>query len=332
MKTWKLAVLMPENEIRNTFFSKELCQDLNQLGEVHWNPKKEHYTEEELKVVLQNKDVAITGWGCLPLSEEVLKTAKDLKVLAHTGGSVSVVAPQEVFEKGITVLSGNEIYAASTAEGALAYILMGLRRLPDFMTEMTENGWRKDDYQNQGLLERDVGIVGFGAVAKNLIQLLQPFRVNIKVCSNHATEEELRKVGAKKVDLEEVFECGIVSLHGAGGSGISIGKELLQRLPDGAVLVNSARGDLIKEEELAKVLKSRPSLLAVLDVFAVEPLPMGSELRQLSNVYRIPHMAGPTIDRRTIVTRKLIQDLRLIQEGKPAKLEIKAERAKFMTK
>ncbi len=332
MEQWKIAVLMPNNEIRRSFFNEEVCRELEKLGTIYWNHSREHYREEELKRILPGMDVVITGWGCRALTEDVLQSADRLKILAHTGGTVSFVAPPAVYAKGIRVLSGNEIYALSVAEGTIAYMLLALRRIPEYMEEMREQGWKPVDYYSQGLLEAEVGIVGFGAIAGHLVRLLKPFGVRLKVCSSHMSVQDLKAIGAEKVELEEIFRCKVISLHGAGGSQRRIGKELLNKMQDFSVLINTARGDLLDEEALAEIMVSRPRLRAVLDVFAEEPLPAESPLRQLRNVYLMPHMAGPTVDRRPLVTMGLIRDIQALQHGEEAELEIKAERAKFMSR
>lgn len=332
MEQWKIAILMPNNEIRQSFFNEEVCRELEELGTIYWNHSREHYSEEELKRLLPGMDAVITGWGCRALTEEVLRAADRLKILAHTGGSVSFVAPPAVYEKGIQVLSGNEVYALSVAEGAIAYMLLALRRIPEYLEEMKERGWRSDIYYNQGLLGAEVGIIGFGAVAGHLVRLLKPFGVHLKVCSSHMSAQDLKAIGAEKVELKDIFRCRVVSLHGAGGFQYQISKELLNQMQDFSVLINTARGDLLDEEALAEVMASRPHLRAVLDVFAEEPLPLDSPLRKLRNVYLIPHMAGPTVDRRPLVTRGLIRDIKALRRGEAAELEIKAERAKFMSR
>lgn len=332
MEQLKIAVLMPNDEIRRSFFNEEACRELEELGTVYWNHSREHYSEKELKQLLPGMDVVITGWGCRALTEDVLRSADCLKILAHTGGSVSFVAPPAVYDNGIRVLSGNEVYALSVAEGAIAYMLLALRRIPEYLEEMKEQGWRSDAYYNQGLLGAEVGIIGFGAIAGHLVRLLKPFGVHLKVCSGHMSAQDLKAIGAEKVKLEEIFRCRVVSLHGAGGSQCRIGKEFINQMRDFSVLINTARGDLLDEEALAEVLASRPRLRAVLDVFAEEPLPPDSPLRQLRNVYLMPHMAGPTVDRRPLVTMGLIRDIKALQRGEAAELEIKAERAKFMSR
>ena len=103
-------------------------------------------------------------------------------------------------------------------------------------------------------------------------------------------------------------------------------------IPDGAVFINTARGKIIDEAALTEELKKQ-RFKAVLDVYEQEPLPMDSGLRGLPNVTLIPHMGGPTIDRRKAVTECLISEIRRIDAGEePQRLEISREAAARMTR
>lgn len=330
----KILVSMPEGEIRRSFFPPEVCARLEALGQVVWNTEHVNYTSSQMAQALAGADVVFTGWGTPALTEEVLKNAGTLRVMAHTGGSVAGYATPELYAAGVRVLSGNEIYASSVAEGTIAYMLTALRRLPFFMDMVKTQGWHSGMWYNEGLLGQTVGIVEFGAVARHLVRLLKPFGVRIKVCAGHLTPEEAAALGVEKAGLAELFEtCHIVTLHGASGPDTyhMIDGALFEKMQQGAVFVNTARGSLVDETSLVRVLAKRRDLQAILDVFETEPLPAESPLRTLPNVYIVPHMAGPTIDRRPLVTMGLIEDIRALEAGGAPQLEITAQRARFMS-
>lgn len=110
-----------------------------------------------------------------------------------------------------------------------------------------------------------------------------------------------------------------------------IGRELLGHIPDGAILINTARGAVIDEKALVKELK-KGRFKAVLDVFEEEPLPAGNKLRRLDNAILIPHMAGPALDRRKYTTLALIEDIKGFFNGRPLKYEIDRKYAMGMTR
>lgn len=325
---------MPKGVIRDTFIPKEVEETINSLGEVEWNNSVNHYTEDELRDKLEGKDVCITGWGNLKFTEEVLEKAANLKIVAHTGGTVAPIVSDNLYDKGVKVISGNLYYAESVAEGVIAYILAALRDIPHYANIMKEGGWKTPDYYIEGLLDQTVGLVGFGTITKFVIKMLKPYRAKIKVFSKHLRDDVLEEYGIEKASLEEIFTtCKIISIHSAKRPDTfrMVNKRLLEMIPDGALLVNTARGSIIDEEAMIEELE-KGRFKAILDVFEQEPLPVDSKLRKLNNVILIPHMAGPTVDRRKYVTLGLVDDIKAYFNGKTMKNEISREYAAYMTR
>lgn len=218
------------------------------------------------------KDVCITGWGCKRFDKNVLENANELKIVAHTGGTVAPIVSDYLYEKGIKVISGNLIYAESVAEGVIAYILAALRDIPYYSKLMNEGGWKSADYYIEGLLDKTVGLVGFGTITRYVIGFLKPYRTKIKVFSKHIDQESIDKYGIQKASLEEIFTtCKIISIHSSKRPDTyhMIDKKLLQMIPDDSLFINTARGSIVDEEALTEEL-SKGRFKAVLDVFEVE--------------------------------------------------------------
>ena len=132
--------------------------------------------DDELKAALKDVDVVFTGWGTHKLTGEIIEGADKLKLVAHVGGTVKPYVSEEVYQRGIKVASGHEIYADSVAEGCIAYLLCVLRKLPYYSGQLAEGIWAGDEERkNRGLIGRTVGLVGFGAISKKLIPLLKMF-------------------------------------------------------------------------------------------------------------------------------------------------------------
>lgn len=141
--------------------------------------------------------------------------------------------------------------------------------------------------------------------------MLKPFHVKIKVYSEHKTNEIYEEYGVERASLEEVITtCKIISIHMAQREDTYhlINRELLKKIPDGSILINTSRGALIDEEALADEL-STGRFKAALDVYEIEPLLKESRLRGFNNVILIPHMGGPTIDRRKSCTHGILDDI-----------------------
>jgi phosphoglycerate dehydrogenase-like enzyme len=328
-------ITLPEGELFNSFISKETIKLLEDNFEVSYNPKCKNFTPEQLYEFGKDKDILITGWGTPSLKKAgFYEKENNLKMLAHTGGSVADYVDNEAYARGIKVVSGNVMYAESTAEGTLSYILSGLRYIPDDVNLMHGDYW-VSPYKTRGLLYKTVGIIGVGAVAKKLMEYLKPFKVNIKVFDIYQVDKTfLQSVNAVQTSLEEVLSTSdIVSVHLALNEKTKdfIGKEQLAMLKDGALFVNTSRGHIIDEDALVKELEKN-RISAVLDVFKHEPLECNDPLRKLKNVYLIPHKAGPTYDYRSVIGYKIAQDVVNFKENRPLNYEITAKQAERMTK
>lgn len=329
----KIYIETPTGLIRDTFFTPENVERINALGTVEWNPYDRHLTPEEFRDALVDVDVCFCCWGVPPFDSTVLEKANKLHTIAYVGGSVNHFATDLVYERGIHVLTGNEEFARSVAEGNLCYIIAALRRLPQTVNEMAQDGWEKVYRRTASLLEQNVGIIGLGTISRYLIKYLKPFDVKIKLFSNHTSDEEAAELGVEKVSLEEMFKtCKIISVNSSRTpkNYHMVSDELMGLLRPDCLIVNTSRGSLIDEEAMAKHLQ-QGHFSAILDVYEVEPLPMDSPLRGLENCILIPHRGGPTTDRRAAATRIVIDDVISIMEGKPAKYEVGKARAAVMT-
>ncbi len=330
----KILVTIPQGDVFDSFFDKETKTLLSEVGEVEYNESDRRLTEDELCKKLKDKNVCITGWGDGPFTEKVISGSENLKVIAHTGGSVGGLTPDCVYDKGITVLSGNEIYADSVAEGIICYILSSLRRIPYYTEKMQREGWHEKNWHNEGLIGKTIGLVGFGSVSKYLLEYLKPFRCKVYVCSKHLSSEDAEKMGVEKKECAEIFSvCDVISLQLAQSSENyhKISYDYLSRIKKGALLVNTSRGSILDEDALVDTIEKN-GYRAVLDVFEQEPLPMESKLRHNDKIMLIPHMGGPTMDRRVTVTRELILETEKVLKGNTSYLEISREKMHFMTK
>ncbi|MEG1365774.1 MAG: hydroxyacid dehydrogenase [Oscillospiraceae bacterium] len=333
MERLQILVTMPQGEVFDTFWNEELLAQLSGIGEVHLNQTDAQYTQAGLCQAIKNIDICVTGWGCPVFTATVLAHANKLRFIAHTGGSVRPLVTDEAYNMGIRVASGNAVFAESVAEGTVAYALAALRKIPLYSKGMANGEW-KGGGENRGLLGRSVGIVGYGMIARHVVEMLSPFRCHVKVCSRHILEEELARQSMESASMEEIFKsCDIVSLHSSmtAENYHIITESLMNTMKNGALLINTSRGAIIDEAALCRVLAKRQDITAVLDVYEEEPLPPQHVLRTLPNALLMPHMAGPTIDRRFAVTQSILQDIRHYLQGEKLNCEISYEYAQKMT-
>lgn len=323
-----LVNCMPDKATQDSFFTPAVKSAIEACGNVRYGV----YTKDELQAALSGVEVLFGGWGLPRLDAAMLSHADKLKLVCYTGGSVADQMTETVAARGIHMCSGNRLYAASVAEGTIGYILLAQRRLAQLIEETRDHGWAPF-YRSDGIRYKTVGIIGFGMIAKELIRLLSVFGCRILVCSDWLREEDLQAYPVEKCDLSTLFrESDIVTLHESltEETWHSIDSRYFSLMKPDSLFVNTARGPIIVEEDLAAAAKAG-RIRAVLDVYEQEPLPMDSCLRGCDNITLIPHRGGPTMDIREQVTLALIEDVQRYQRGEALLHEIPWEYARHMT-
>jgi len=330
-----IGILIPEdNPARRLFITPNATRALEFLGKLTWNTGT--HAPQDVVPIINNSDVVVTGWGVRQMDETVLAEAKNLKLVVHTGGSVAGFVSDYMFERGIRVISGNKAFAESVAEGTVAYMMASLRRIPEYNKQVQETGWSVFSGSiNRGLLDKTVGLLGFGAIARYLVPMISPFRCKVQAYDPFVPDEIFASLGVTRAtSIEELFAANeVISVHlpMQPETNNLINQKTLACLQDGAVLINTARGNCIVEEDLAAELKTG-RISAVLDVYKQEPLPMDSPLRGMENAILMPHHGGPTSDRHEFVTMTLVEDIKRFMAGQPLENEIPKEYAVKMTK
>lgn len=246
---------------------------------------------------LAEVEVLLTGWGCPPVDADVLGRAPRLSAIIHTAGSVKHHVTQECWDRGIVVSSAVEQNALPVAEYTLAAILFSQKRVLEVSRRYRESRqlqpWAAD-YPSMGNYRRVVGIVGASRIGRRVIELLQPFDVDVLLADPFVDADEAARLGAELVDLDDlVRRSDTVSLHAPSlpETAHLLDRRRLALMRDGAVLVNTARGALVHEAALTEELVAG-RLHAVIDVTEDEVLAADSPLYDLPNVLLTPHLAG----------------------------------------
>lgn len=329
----KTLVAVAPGFTRDTFLTPENVDLLRRCGEVTF---VDTMNEAAVADAIGDADVYMTCWGSPRLTAAILEKAPRLRLLAHLAGTVVPVVSEAVWQRGVRVISANAYLAASTAEGAFAYILAAQRDIPAYSRALSvEKRWKSADAVSYGLLGKTVGVVSYGAVARNLIRYLQPFGVRILIYDIvPIPEEDKKKYGMEQVSLETLFSSAdIITVHTPLNPATRhmIGKELFDLIREGALFVNTARGGVLDQAALEEALVAG-RFRAALDVFEKEPPAPDCPLYGLPNVLMMPHMAGPTLDFRAHMAEAIIRESAdFIDRGLPLSHEITAAHAAAMT-
>lgn len=333
----KSFISLARGETFDTFFDKPNIELVKSLGETVWNESTLRMTADEVAERIADCENYVTLWGSPALDKRILDKAPRLKLLTHLGGTVVPFVSDEMWERGIKVISANDFFAESVAEGTLAYILAALRDIPRYSYELKyEKKWKTPSSYNAGMMGRTVGIVSYGTIARKLVKVLSVFKVRIMVYDiKPLPEDDVERYGLVQAPLEQIFsECDIISLHTPliDATYHLIGEDLLKRIKDGALFVNTSRGAVVDQSALEREL-AKGRFRAVLDVYEKEPPESDSPLFTLPGVMMIPHMAGPTVDLRSYLTRELLLEAAgYIDREEPLTHEITRDVASTMSK
>ncbi len=289
--------------------------------------------DDEANAVLAEAEVIVGHWGCPPLDAAMLDRAPRLGLFAYAAGTVKMTLTDAVWDRDIRVTSGANANAEPVAEFTLAAILFAnkgvlWRRGPADYSALSAMGDRQ--WGNYG---RTIGIVGASLVGRRVIELLRPFpHLSVTLYDPYVTPEEASSIGVKKLELDELCAgADVLSIHAPAlpETMHMIGAAQLSALPDGATVINTARGPLIDHETLLPHLTSG-RLYAILDVTDPEPLPEDSPLLELPNVWISPHLAGSQGSELARMTTYAIGEIRRWSAGEPALNEVTRDRLATM--
>jgi D-3-phosphoglycerate dehydrogenase len=232
----------------------------------------------------------------LDLTAAAIAGCPTLKVISKHGVGVSNIDVAAATARAIPVYVTPGANAQSVSEMTLALMFAAARRISWMDHEIRVGRWSRaqDGLQLSG---RTLGLVGFGQVARRVSLACQAIGMEVLVYDPllaNATDLQ----GAQRIEsLPELLpRSQVLSLHVPLTSQTRglIGAEQLALLPQGAVLINTARGEVVDEPALIHALRERRLFAAGLDTMAIEPLPANSQLLSLDNVVLTPHVGGST--------------------------------------
>jgi D-3-phosphoglycerate dehydrogenase len=260
-----------------------------------------------------------------PISRAMLQRLPSLKFVAVSRGGPVNVDMQAARDHGVLVVNTPGRNASAVAEFTIGAMLAETRLIRSGHESMRGGEWRGDLYRadrtGRELGEMTVGIVGYGAIGTRVVKLLKPFGCKILVTDPYVQlSAQDRNDGVEHVALADLLaRADVISLHArvtAETAGF-IDREAMARIKPGAILINTARGPLVDYQALYEALSSQRLAGAMLDTFAVEPVPPDWPLLQLPNVTLTPHIAGASVRTVTFAADQAAEEVRRYLAGEP---------------
>jgi glyoxylate reductase len=264
----------------------------------------------------QRPDIEALAVVAEPVDERTLERFPNLRVVANYGAGFDLVDVDACKRRGVVVTNTPGVTSAATADLTLGLILAVRRRIVAgdafVRSGRWASGWADEPLNGDEVAGSTLGIVGMGRIGRAVAQRARGFEMRILYTRRRQTEDpEFRPLH------QLLTESDIVSIHlplTEETHGL-IDAQRLALMPDGACLVNTARGQIVDEQALVAELASG-RLQAGLDVFADEPN-VPQELFELPNVVMTPHLGTATQATREAMTRVLVDNLLAVEEGRP---------------
>ncbi len=244
---------------------------------------------------LASADVLFSGWGAPMLDEALLSSMLNLKAVFYAAGSIRNIVTPAFWEHVIPITSSAIANAVPVADYTLGQILFSLKGGWYYSQQMKALRAKPERIQHAGLNGSVVAIISLGMIGKRVCQHLKHFDVKVLVYDPFVDASTAEAFNVEMVSLDGAFaQADVVSLHTPNlpeTRGLIKGKHF-RLMKECATFINTARGAVVREDEMIKVLAERPEIYALLDVTHPEPPPPESVLYDLPNVVLTPHIAG----------------------------------------
>jgi D-3-phosphoglycerate dehydrogenase len=225
----------------------------------------------------------------------VIAAAPQLRIVARHGAGVDAVDLTAATEHGVVVTTTGSLNAAAVAEYTFALLLTLARKTLQADAAMRAGAWARDPLVGLELEGRTLGIIGLGAIGARVARQALGFGMTVLASQSPRMQRDVP--GVVRVPLTELLrQADIITLHlrlSSETAGL-LDATAIASLKPGALIVNTARGELIDEQAMIRALASGHLGGAALDTFAAEPLAPDSPLRSMANVVLSPHVAGQT--------------------------------------
>ncbi len=250
------------------------------------------------------------------LSRKELEKFPNLRYVQIASTGYDNVDISYIKEKGIMLCNIPVANKQSVAEHVIAFTLLFLKDMMFLNQEMKNGNWPMLT-GSKDLEGKVFGIVGMGMIGIQLAKRLLPFNVTILYYDiRRMSEEDEMKYGLNYVELDELIKSSdIISLHLplTDKTRGMFGEKQFSMMKDGAIFINTARGEIVDINALIKAIKSK-GIKAGLDVFPEEPPDFNSEIFKMDNVVVSPHIAGVTIEsQQRFLTETISNVLRYVQ-------------------
>jgi glyoxylate reductase len=295
---------------------------MRELFDARLNLEDRPMSQAELIEAVQSCDVLVPTITDRIDSKVIVRAGPNMKLIANFGAGVDNIDVRTALDKGITVTNTPGVLTEDTADMTMALILAVPRRLVEGVKELEADhfhGWAPSWMLGNRIWGKRLGIVGMGRIGQAVARRAKAFGLQIHYHNrkpvHHDIEHELEATYWESLD-QMLARMDIVSVncpHTPATYHLLSARRLKLMKPN-AYIVNTARGEVIDENTLARMLETGQLSGAGLDVFEHEPA-VNPKLLKLKNVTLLPHMGSATIEGRIDMGEKVIINIKTFADG-----------------
>lgn len=279
---------------------------------------------EDLKKFGKKAD-AILAQVYASIPRDVIEKLENCKVISTYGGGYDRIDIDACREKGIKVTNIQGYCAEDLADYTLAALYHFNKKIQYYSDNVLENvkngkwGSLVIEKPTHRLSQENLLIVGFGTIGRAIVEKVKSIGINIYAVDDFLSKEEIAKFGVKKVSWEEGFKIAdyvSVNLKGIDANKDKISMNEFKMMKSTAYIINTARGKIIKEDDLIEAIKNKEISGAILDVIVNEPPDGDEEIFNVDNILVTPHISYISIESMKSLKEFALGNLEAVLKGK----------------
>lgn len=310
---------MPDIVI-SEFMDEEPVEDLKAKYSVHWD-KTLCEKPDELKALVPDA-VALIVRNRTPVTDDLLAAGPNLKVLGRLGVGLDNVDVEACERHGVVVCPATGSNNVSVAEYAICAMMMLLRGSFYSKVDVLAGKWPRNENVGLEARGRTLGLLGYGMIGQSAARMAQGLEIEVIAYDPHVPADAEGWKFAESVSFEDLLaRSDILSVHTPllPETRNLIDAKAMNQMKKGALLVNTARGGIINEDDLIAALKSGQIGGAALDVFVDEPLSKedAAKFADVPNLIMTPHISGVTEESSSAISRITVDNVLRVLGEKP---------------
>jgi D-3-phosphoglycerate dehydrogenase / 2-oxoglutarate reductase len=267
-------------------------------------------TPEALKSIIGEYEALVIR-SATKVTDDLLEAAGKLKVIGRAGIGLDNVDIQAATKHGVVVMNTPTGNVVTTAEHAIAMMMSLTRNIPWGTSSLKAGAWDKKKLQGREVFNKVLGVVGFGKIGSIVADRARGLRMQVIVHDPFVAPEQIEKAGFEPVALEELYKrSDYITVHVPklkDTVGL-LNKAAFEKMKDGVMIINCARGGIVDEADLNEALRSGRVAGAALDVFENEP-PGVCPLFEIDRVICTPHLGASTLEAQTNVAVQVAEQI-----------------------